>query len=50
MIKFFNKILKQLLDENKTGRYLKFTIGEIILLIVGVLLALQVNNWNNNRE
>ena len=57
MIKFFNKIRKQLLDENKTGkpayrtgRYLKYAIGEIILVMIGILLALQVNNWNQSRS
>ena len=50
MIKLFNKIRKQLLDENKTGKYLKYAIGEIILVMIGILLALQVNTWNNNRE
>lgn len=49
MIKFFNKIRKQLLDENKTGKYLKYAIGEIVLVMIGILLALQVNNWNENR-
>ena len=39
-----------MLDENKTGRYLKYAIGEIILVMIGILLALQVNTWNNNRE
>ena len=50
MIKFFNKIRKQLLDENKTGRYFKYAIGEIILVMIGILLALQVNNWNQNKQ
>jgi len=50
MVKFFNKIRKQMLDQNKTGRYLKYAIGEIILVMIGILLALQVNNWNTNRE
>lgn len=49
MIKFFNKIRKQLLNENKTGKYLKYAIGEIVLVMIGILLALQVNTWNNNR-
>ena len=49
MINVFNKIRKQLLDENKTGRYLKYAIGEIVLVMIGILLALQVNNWNQNR-
>ncbi|WP_406685358.1 DUF6090 family protein [Seonamhaeicola sp. MEBiC1930] len=50
MIKFFRKIRKQLLDENKVGKYLKYAIGEIILVMIGILLALQVNTWNSNRE
>jgi len=46
MIKFFRKIRQNLLSEGKTGKYLKYAIGEIILVMVGILLALQVNNWN----
>ncbi|MFP4845697.1 hypothetical protein [Winogradskyella sp. PE311] len=37
------------MSENKTGRYFKYAIGEIILVMIGILLALQVNNWNQNR-
>ena len=36
--------------ENKTGKYFKYAIGEIILVMIGILLALQVNNWNTNRS
>jgi hypothetical protein len=36
--------------ENKTGKYLKYAIGEIVLVMIGILLALQVNNWNENRK
>ena len=36
--------------ENKTGKYFKYAIGEIILVMIGILLALQVNNWNENRK
>lgn len=39
-----------MLTENKMGRYLKYAIGEIILVMIGILLALQVNTWNTNRE
>ena len=46
MIKFFRNIRKNLLSEGKTGKYLKYAIGEIILVVIGILIALQVNNWN----
>jgi len=38
------------MSENKTGKYLKYAIGEIILVMIGILLALQVNNWNEQRK
>ena len=41
---------KQMLLQNKVSRYFKYAIGEIILVMIGILLALQVNTWNNNRE
>ncbi len=50
MIKFFGHIRKSLLMENKTGKYFKYAIGEVVLVMVGILLALQVNNWNENRK
>lgn len=50
MFKVFNTMRKQLLDENRTGRYIKYAIGEIILVMIGILLALQVNNWNQLRQ
>ncbi|SEP67131.1 hypothetical protein SAMN05421824_0017 [Hyunsoonleella jejuensis] len=50
MIKFFRKIRQNLLTEGKTGKYLKYAIGEIILVMIGILLALQVNNWNEQRK
>jgi len=49
MIKFFRKIRQNLLLENKTGKYFKYAIGEIVLVMIGILLALQVNNWNQNQ-
>ncbi len=48
MIKFFRKIRQNLLSEGKTGKYLKYAIGEILLVVIGILLALQINNWNND--
>ncbi|WP_298536120.1 DUF6090 family protein [uncultured Algibacter sp.] len=50
MIKFFRIIRKQLLSEGKTSKYLKYAIGEIVLVVIGILLALQINNWNENRK
>ncbi|MFH4966596.1 DUF6090 family protein [Gaetbulibacter sp. M240] len=50
MIKFFRKIRQNLLLEGKTGKYLKYAIGEIVLVMIGILLALQVNNWNEQRK
>jgi hypothetical protein len=38
------------MEQNKTGKYLKYAIGEIVLVMIGILLALQVNNWNENRK
>ena len=49
MIKFFRHIRKQLLTENKFNKYLLYAIGEIVLVVIGILIALQINNWNNNR-
>ena len=50
MIKFFRRIRYDLMDNNKTGKYLKYAIGEIILVMIGILLALQVNTWNEKRK
>jgi hypothetical protein len=50
MIKFFRKIRQNLLMENKTGKYFKYAIGEIILVVIGILIALQINTWNENRK
>ena len=50
MINFFRKIRQNLLMENKTGKYFKYAIGEIVLVMIGILLALQVSNWNQDRK
>ena len=50
MIKFFRKIRYNLMSENKTGKYFKYAIGEIILVVIGILIALQINNWNEARK
>lgn len=50
MIKFFRKIRQTLLSENKFSKYLIYAVGEIILVVIGILIALQVNNWNEQRK
>ncbi len=49
MLKFFRKIRQQLLSENKFSRYLLYAIGEIVLVVIGILIALSINNWNEKR-
>ncbi|WP_417236917.1 DUF6090 family protein [Bizionia paragorgiae] len=48
MIKFFRKIRQNLLSENKFSKYLIYAIGEIVLVVIGILIALSLNNWNEN--
>ena len=50
MIKFFRKIRQRLLTENKFSKYLIYAIGEIILVVIGILIALWINNWNELRK
>ena len=50
MIKFFRRIRQQLLTENKFSKYVLYAVGEIILVVIGILLALQINNWNEERQ
>ena len=50
MIPFFRKIRKKMADDNKPMRYARYAIGEIILVVIGILIALQINNWNEDRK
>lgn len=50
MIRVFRKIKKKLLVEGKTRTYLKYAVGEMLLVVVGILIALQINNWNEERK
>lgn len=50
MIKFFRNIRHQLINEGKTTNYFKYAIGEIVLVVVGILIALSINNWNHDRQ
>ncbi|WP_228850484.1 DUF6090 family protein [Aegicerativicinus sediminis] len=47
MIKLFRRIRFEFMENNKTGKYLKYAIGEIVLVVVGILIALQLNAWND---
>ena len=50
MINFFRKIRKKLADDNKPLKYMRYAIGEIALVVVGILIALQINNWSKKQE
>jgi len=50
MIPFFRKIRKTLADDDKPIKYFKYAIGEVILVVIGILIALQINNANENRK
>lgn len=50
MIKLFRKICQNLLTENKFGKYLIYPVGEIVLVVIGILIALSINNWNEDRK
>jgi len=50
MIKFFRNIRKNLLNEGKTTKYFKYAIGEILLVVIGILIAVQVNDLNNDQK
>jgi len=49
MINFFRKIRQQLANENKFQRYFRYALGEVLLVVIGILIALSINNWNDNR-
>lgn len=50
MIPFFRKIRKQFADDNKPIKYMRYAIGEIVLVVIGILIALQINNYNNRQK
>ena len=50
MIKIFRNVRQQVLSQNKFSKYILYAIGEIILVVIGILIALQVNNWNEGRK
>lgn len=50
MIPFFRKIRKQLADDNKPLQYLRYSVGEIVLVVIGILIAIQINNWKEQKK
>jgi Family of unknown function (DUF6090) len=50
MIKFFRRIRQQLLSDNKFSKYLLYAVGEIVLVVIGILIALSINNWNEEKK
>jgi len=50
MIKFFRRIRYNHMTKNKTAKYFKYAIGEIVLVVIGILIALQINNWNELKK
>ena len=50
MLKFFRRIRQKLIDEGNLKKYLIYAFGEIVLVMIGILLALQLNNWNEDRK
>jgi len=50
MINFFRRIRKQFADDNKPLKYMRYAIGEILLVVIGILIALQTNNWNEEQK
>ena len=48
MLRFFRQIRQRLLTDNKFSKYLLYVVGEILLVVIGILIALQVDNWNQN--
>ena len=49
MINIFKKIRKNLISENKLRSYFLYAIGEVFLVVIGILIAIQINNWNDRR-
>ena len=50
MLNFFRKIRRQLANENKFLKYFRYAFGEAVLIMLGIFMALQLQNWNENRK
>lgn len=49
MFRIFRKARSSALNEKRTGRFISYAIGEILLVVIGILIALQIDNWNDER-
>ena len=49
MLRFLRQIRQRLLTDNKFSKYLMYAVGEILLVVIGILIALQINTWNEER-
>jgi len=50
MIKFFRHIRQKLIERNHVGKYMMYAVGEVLLVVIGILIALSINNWNDQRK
>jgi hypothetical protein len=50
MINFFRKIRENMIKENRVSKYILYAIGEIVLVVIGILIALSINNWNEQKK
>ena len=50
MIPVFRRIRKKMADDNRPFKYMRYAIGEIVLVVIGILIALQINNWNEDKN
>ena len=50
MIKLFRKIRQKMLTENNFRKYMTYAVGEVILVVIGILIAVSINNWNQERQ
>ena len=50
MLRFFRRIRQQLLSDNKFSKYLLYAVGEILLVVIGIFIALQIDTWNEDHK
>lgn len=50
MIPFFRKIRKKLAEDNQFLKYCRYAVGEIVLVVIGILIAISINNWNQTKK